>query len=242
MKSLTIFYPAYNEEAYIERAVEAAKEVGDCMTKEGEIADYEILIVNDGSSDNTSAIAESLAARDARVRVVHHESNLGLGGGLKTGFANACNDVILYSDIDLPFDMMELRKAFRLMRYYQADIVSAFRFDRTGEGMRRLAYSKCYNALIQAVFGLRVKDINFAFKLVRKEVFDRVELKSEGSFIDAELLIKAERCGMKVIQFGTNYFPRTRGISTLSSWPTIKKILREMARTYRELNSVPPAR
>ena len=237
MKSLTIFYPAYNEQSYIKRAVEAAKEVGEYMVREKEISGYEILIVNDGSTDATAATAEEIVQKDDCVRVVHHQKNTGLGGAVRTGFANARNDVVLYSDIDLPFDMMELRKAFRLMRYYEADIVSAFRFDRTGEGLRRLMYSRLYNALIQFLFNLRVKDINFSFKLIRKEVFGRVELKSEGSFIDAELLIKAKQSGMKIIQFGTDYFPRTRGVSTLSSWPTIQKILTEMMQLRREMKS-----
>lgn len=240
MDSITIFYPMYNEEVYIRRAVEAAKEVGDRMVKEGEIAGYEILLVNDCSKDATGRIADELASKDRRIRVMHHEQNRGLGGSLKTGFYNAKNDVILYSDADLPFDMMELRKAYRFMRYYEADIVSAFRFDRTGEGLRRLIYSYLYNTLISIFFGLKVKDVNFAFKLVRREVFDHVKLNSEGSFIDAELLCKANKYGFKIIQFGTNYFPRTRGISTLSSSNVIVKILKELMSLRREINAIQP--
>ena len=145
MDGVTIFYPMYNEEAYIRRAVEAAKEVADRMVKDEEIKDYEILIINDASTDNTSVIADELSKKDNHIRVIHHDVNKGLGGSVKTGFYNAKMDVILYSDADLPFDMMELRKAYRFMRYYEADIVSAFRFDRSGEGVRRLIYSYIYN-------------------------------------------------------------------------------------------------
>ena len=242
MDGLTIFYPAYNEEAYIRRAVEAAKEVGDSMVKDGDVPDYEILIINDASTDNTGAIADDLAVRDTRIRVIHHDSNTGLGGALKTGFSSAGMDLILYSDVDLPFDMMEVKKACRLMRYYEADIVSAFRFDRTSEGVRRLIYSKLYNALIRILFRLRVKDINFSFKLVRRDVFEHVELKSDGSFVDAELLVKANRYGLKIIQFGTNYFPRSRGLSTLSGPDVIFKILREMSAMRKEIKSIRPVR
>jgi glycosyltransferase involved in cell wall biosynthesis len=237
---ITIFFPAYNEEMYVRRAVEAAREVVELMVQRGEISDYEILIINDASTDNTASVAEELAAGDESVRVIHHEVNRGLGGAMKSGFAHATKEVILYSDIDLPFDMMELTKAYRFMRYYEADIVSAFRFDRTGEGLRRLIYSKCYNALIMTLFRLRVKDVNFAFKLIRKSVFDHIVLKADGSFIDAELLIKADRLGMRIIQFGTNYFHRSRGISTLSSWKVIFKILGELSSFYRELKSIKP--
>ena len=242
MDGITVFYPAYNEEAYIRRAVEAVREVGDSMVRDGEVSDYEILIINDASTDKTGAIADELAARDGRIRVIHHNVNTGLGGAVKSGFSNAGMDLILYSDIDLPFDMMELKKACRLMRYYEADIVSAFRFDRTGEGIRRLIYSKVYNALIMLLFRLRVKDINFSFKLIRKEVLKYVQLKSDGSFIDAELLIKADRYGFKIIQFGTNYFPRSRGISTLSSWSVIFKIVKELSQMRRELRSIRPVK
>ncbi len=121
---------------------------------------------------------------------------------------------------------------------YDADIVSAYRFDRTGEGPRRLVYSHGYNLLIRAVLGLRVRDVNFAFKLVRREVLEGITLESNGSFIDVELLEKADRLGFHVIQFGVDYFPRTRGESTLSSPAAIKTILREFARLAPELRRI----
>ncbi len=241
MDSITIFYPMYNEELYIKRAVEAAKEICGLMLRIGEINDYEILLIDDASNDSTGRIADELSKEDKRIRVIHHQTNRGLGGSLKTGFYNAKMDVILYSDTDLPFDMMEIKKAFRLMRYYEADIVSAFRFDRTGEGFRRLIYSYVYNTIIKLLFHLRIKDVNFSFKLVKREVLKYVNLQSEGSFIDAEMLIKAQRYGFKIIQFGTNYFPRSRGVSTLSSSNVILKIIKEMISMYKQIKSIQPA-
>lgn len=242
MKGITIFYPMHNEEQYIRRAVEAAKEVVNRMVKDEAIDDYEILIIDDASTDSTGKIADELSASDQRIKAIHHTSNRGLGGSIKTGFNNAKMDFILYSDADLPFDMMELQKAYRLMCYYEADIVSAFRFDRTGEGLKRLFYSYIYNLLIKLLFKFRVRDVNFAFKLIHKDVLNYVTLKSEGSFIDAELLIKAEKYGFKIIQFGTNYFPRSRGASTLSSPSTILKILKELISMYREIKSIKPVK
>lgn len=240
MEGITVFYPLYNEELYIQRAVEAAKEVCELMLKNGEIPDYEILLIDDASEDATGRIADGLSTQDKHIRVVHHTVNKGLGGALQSGFSNAAGDVILYSDADLPFDMMELKKAYRFMRYYDADVVAAFRYDRTGEGLRRLIYSYVYNTLIKTVFGLRIKDVNFSFKLVRKSIFQQIVLESEGSFIDAELLIKAQRYGFKIVQFGTNYFPRSRGVSTLSSSGVIVKIIREMVSLYPEIKSIRP--
>ena len=235
MAHITIFYPAYNEETYLKRAVEAAKEVGIRMVADGDIAGYDILIVDDASTDGSGLLADALVKADHRISCIHHETNRGLGGAVKSGLTHARGDVVLYSDIDLPFDMMDLKRAYRLMRYYEADIVSAFRFDRTSEGLRRLLYSWLYNLLIKFVFGLRIKDVNFSCKLIRKKVIDAVTLKSEGSFIDAELLAKADRKGFRIIQFGTNYFHRSRGVSTLSSWRVIVKILKELATLHREI-------
>lgn len=239
-ESLTIFYPMWNEEETIERAVAAAFEAGDVLIESGEIARYDVLIIDDASTDATGRIADAMAASDERISVIHHEVNRKLGGTLKTGFENAKGEIVLYTDADLPFDMAEVSKAVRLLRIYEADIVSAYRFDRTGEGVRRLVYSYVYNHLIQTVFGLRLRDMNFAFKLMRRSLLDNVELRSEGSFIDVELLARAQKLGFTIVQFGVDYFPRTRGISTLSSNAVIFKILREMWQLRSELQSLEP--
>lgn len=239
-ESLTVFFPAWNESETIARAVEAAREAGDALIEAGEIAWWEVLIIDDASTDDTGAIADELAAADDRVRVVHHAHNKKLGGSLKTGFAESRGELVLYTDADLPFDMAELAKAVRLLRIYDADIVSAFRFDRTGEGPRRLVYSYVYNHLVQLVFGLHMRDMNFACKLVHRRVLAQVELRSEGSFIDVELLARSQRLGFSIVQFGVDYFPRTRGISTLSSNAVILKILREMRTLRSELRSLMP--
>jgi glycosyltransferase involved in cell wall biosynthesis len=225
---LTVFFPMWNEEDMVGVTVDAANTVCRGLVADGELADYEVLLIDDGSTDRTGTIADGLAAADSHVRVIHHERNRGLGAGIKTGFTDARGSLVLYTDADLPADFGEVRKALRLMRIYDADIVSAYRHDRTGEGSKRLVYSFAYNWLVRLVFGLRVRDVNFAFKLCRRRVLDRVELVSEGSFIDAELLIRARQAGFEIIQFGVDYFPRTRGESTLSSGSTIRTILREM--------------
>jgi glycosyltransferase involved in cell wall biosynthesis len=172
---------------------------------------------------------------------VHHPSNRRLGGSIKSGFAAATGDLVLYTDADLPFEMIELVRAIRVMRTYEADIVSAYRLDRTGEGPRRAVYSWVYNWLIQLSFGTRLRDINFAFKLCRRCVLDHVTLSSEGSFIDAELVIRAQKAGFSIVQIGVDYFPRTRGVSTLSSPAVIRTMLGEMARLRGELKALPPA-
>jgi glycosyltransferase involved in cell wall biosynthesis len=239
-RRLSIFYPMWNEEAYIERALRAGHRAGERLMESGDVGDYELIVVDDCSTDATGRIADRIAAQDPRVRVVHHDRNRKLGGAMKTGFAAASGDLILYTDADLPFDMAEVSRAVRLMRDYDADIISAYRFDRTGEGYVRRLYTIVYNLLVRTMFGVRARDINFAFKLCRSRIFEHVELKSEGSFIDAELVIRATRLGYEMLQIGVDYFPRAEGESTLSSPGVIVTILREMLELRGDLERIEP--
>jgi glycosyltransferase involved in cell wall biosynthesis len=227
--SITLFFPAWNEEEYIERAVARARDTLRSLTD-----DYEIIIVDDASTDSTPQLAHELARRFSEVRVIRHETNRKLGGAMKTGLKSSTKDIIVYTDIDLPWDLDELGKALHLMDYLEADMICAFRHDRTSEGMKRIIYSFAYNALVQALFRVRVKDINFSFKLMHRRVLESIELKSDGSFIDAELVVKAVKRGFRVFQMGVDYFPRTRGTSTLASPGVIVKMVRELASLYGE--------
>jgi len=220
----------YNEEAYVERSVAAARAVLEEMG-----GDWEIVIVDDASTDGTGARADRLAAADPRVRVIHNPVNRRLGGTLRAGYAAATKDLVFYTDADLPVDLGQLPRAVRLLEYQQADLLAGYRFDRTSEGLQRALYTIGYHVLIRLLFGLRIRDVNFAFKLFRRSLLQRIELKSEGSFIDAELLLRARQAGAVMIQLGLDYFPRTRGPSKLSSLGVIAAILREMAGQWREL-------
>ena len=236
---ISVFFPMWNEEAYVERAVGAALVTCRELVEAKVVLDYEVIVVDDASTDRTPEIADALAADDEHVRVVHHPVNRKLGGSIKSGFAAATGDVVLYTDADLPFEMRELVRALRVLQTYEVDLVSAYRLDRTGEGPRRAVYSLLYNGLIRAMFGTRVRDINFAFKLVRRRVLDHVVLRSEGSFIDAELTIRAQRAGFEILQIGVDYFPRTRGVSTLSSLGVIRTMLGEMWTLRQALRALP---
>ena len=131
---LSIFFPLWNEREYIERAISAGRAACEGLIVAGEIGDYELIVVDDASTDRTPEIADQVALADPHVRVVHHPVNRKLGGSIKTGFGAATGDLVLYTDADLPFDFAELAKAMRIMRLYESDIVSAYRHDRTEEG------------------------------------------------------------------------------------------------------------
>jgi glycosyltransferase involved in cell wall biosynthesis len=220
----------FNEEENIEHALACAEEV---LERVG--GDYEILVVDDASTDGSPALVREAAAANLRIRMLSHEVNRKLGAALKTGFAEAAKELVLYMDADLPFDPQEIGRAIRALEITRADVVAGYRHDRTTEGLLRTIYSYCYNTLIGVLFGWPHRDINFSFKLLRREVLAAVELKSEGSLIDAELIVKAKNLGFSIQQLGIDYFPRTRGRSTLSSPGVIWKMLKELAQLYPEM-------
>ena len=227
--SISLVFPAWNEEEYIEKAVFKATKALKNLTN-----NYEIIIVDDGSIDRTKEIAEKLAREDRHLKVLRHKTNQKLGKTLRTGISAAQKDLILYSDIDLPFDFKEIKNMIALMELTNADIISAFRFDRAKKEFGRAIYSFIYNFLIKILFRVNIKDINCPAKLFKKSIFEKIELKSNGSFIDAELIIKSIKRGYKVRQMGVEYFPRIESRSRASDLRTILGILKEMILLYKD--------
>lgn len=221
--SISIVVPMFNEEENIAHAIALTTEALGAHASA-----HEILVVDDASTDRSAAIVGAIAEADTRVRLLRHERNRKLGGTLRTGFAAARMELVLYMDADLPFDPFEIGRAVRAMVLTGADMIAAYRHDRTGEGVVRAVYSYAYNALIGVLFGWPHRDVNFSFKLMRREILEAVELRSEGSLISAELLVKARNLGFRVQQIGLDYFPRTRGRSTLATFGVIATIIREL--------------
>lgn len=222
ISSLSVVFPMFNEKEYIVGTVKDTLEVLKEITR-----DYEIIIVDDASFDGSELIADDLARQNPHIKVAHHRENRKLGGSLKTGFNLARKGYILYSDIDLPFDLREIKTAVRILSKEKADLVAGYCTNKGVEGIRRYIYSIVYNFLVRVLFGLKIRDVNFSFKLIRKDFLRRINLCSEGSFIDAEMVIKAKYAGAKIVQFGVEYFPRTKGKSKLSSFSVILEILKE---------------
>jgi glycosyltransferase involved in cell wall biosynthesis len=220
----------FNEEENIEHAIGVAT-----RALEHFAAGHEIIVVDDASTDRSPEIVRRLAQADSRIGIIRHERNVKLGASLRDGFAAATKDLILYMDADLPFDPHDIGRAMRALEFTRADMVAAYRLDRTGEGLRRTIYSYAYNLLIGVLFGWPHRDINFSFKLMRRELVEAVDLRSEGSLISAELIVKAKNLGFVIQQIGLDYFPRTRGRSTLSSADVILKILRELVALYSDM-------
>jgi glycosyltransferase involved in cell wall biosynthesis len=233
--SVSLVIPMYNEELNIEHAVAAARE-----TLEKYAGGWEVIIVDDASTDASPRIVARLSAEEPRIRVVTHPKNRKLGGTLRSGFGAATKDLVFYMDADVPFDPDVLGRAMRAMELTGADMIAAYRHDRTMEGLKRAVYTLVYNWLIGILFGWPHRDINFSFKLMRRSVLEAIDLKSEGSLIDAELVVKAKNRGFVIQQIGIDYFPRTRGQSNLGSFSVVLKILRELVRLYPEMRRRSP--
>ena len=233
LPSLSFVFPMYNEIGNIETCVSEALRVGRKITDS-----LEIVVVDDASTDGCGALADTLALAHPEIKVIHHAKNRKLGGSLRTGFAAATKDWVLYIDSDLPIQMDDALAAIPLTQ--NADMVIGNRQGRA-EGPKREIMSWVYNRLIRVLFGLSVRDVNFAFKLFRRSILEQITLASEGSFIDAELLIETHNAGFTIAEIPLRYYERVAGVSTLASGSVVVKILGEMA-DYRRAAKKRPAR
>lgn len=233
--TISLVIPMFNEEANIDHAIAYAVEA---LSQHS--SDYEIIIVDDASTDQSPELVRRATAGNPRIRLIRHDFNQKLGASLRTGFAEAKNDLILYMDADLPFDPDVLGRAIRAMNVTRADVISGYRFDRTTEGLKRTLYTVGYNWLIRVLFRIYIRDVNFSFKLMRREVLKAIDLQSEGSLIDAELIVKARNHGYIIQQIGLDYFPRVLGTSHLSSPAVILKIFGELVTLYPQMRKRVP--
>lgn len=230
-KSISLIFPAWDEERYVKKAVLKAIETLESFTD-----DYEIIIINDGSRDRTKKISEELVRKNRKVRLLNNETNQKLGVTLRKGIGAAKKDLIVYSDIDLPFDLKKIKDMVEMLERKKLDIVVGIRPDRYKKEPKRAIYSFFYNSLIKILFWVNVKDINCPAKLFKRDIFNDVKLKSKGSFIDAEMVIKSLRKGYKLGQIKLEYFPRIETKSRASDFKTIIKILEEIIKLYPEVN------
>jgi glycosyltransferase involved in cell wall biosynthesis len=231
LDSISAVLPAFNEEENIEAAATRMAEALRSLP----LADWEVIIVDDGSVDDTGAIADRLAAANSRIRVFHHQPNLGYAEALKTGFGNSKHKLFFFTDSDNQFDVRELSRLIPLIR--DVDIVCGFRIYRF-DPLTRLVISWVFNLVVRIMFRIKVRDIDCAFKLFRREVFDQVEIKSKKFFVNAEVLAKAKYYGFKMCEVGVRHYPRPAGRSTVRA-SHVPSTLAELARIWIEIHSKP---
>jgi glycosyltransferase involved in cell wall biosynthesis len=205
-QGISVFFPAYNDEASI------AGLVGDALAVlPGLTDDFEVIVVDDGSTDGTAAVLDELARADSRVRVVRHESNRGYGAALRTGFASATKDLIFYTDGDGQYDVRELLR-LRPLLAEGVDIVNGYKIQRA-DGWQRKAIGAGYNQLAHLLFSIPIRDVDCDFRLLRRRAVEPLELVSSSGSICVELVHKLHRAGCVFAEVPVRHHPRTHGRS-----------------------------
>jgi glycosyltransferase involved in cell wall biosynthesis len=222
MSSLSIVLPAYNEGANVEGAVEGVSTVAQQLGM-----DYEIILVNDGSTDRTGEIGRELAQRIPNFRLVEHYPNRGYGGALKAGFSVASKELITFFPADKQFDFGEVERL--LARMDEADVVSGYRADRQDSLVRKF-FAFGWNTLMRLLFGHLCRDVDCGFKLFRREILEHVTIVSDGAMIDTEFLFKARARGYRIVDVPVTHLPRVAGEATGGNLKVIVNAFRDLVR------------
>jgi len=221
--SISFVLPMFNEAEAIEQSLAQLTEIAEKITD-----DYEIIVSNDGSTDQSGALVETLARKNVKIKAVHLEKNTKFGGALWKGIKNAKKEIIIYTDSDLPVEAEDIKSALKMLA--DCDIVTAFSTVKKGETLRRVIISKVYNFLIEALFRTNIKDINSGFKLYRRKVFEGVTLISRSPFIDVEIFIRAIRKKFTIKQYPIRFKHREKGRSYISRPAVIARTFFDMMR------------
>jgi glycosyltransferase involved in cell wall biosynthesis len=224
VRELSVFLPAYDEEACIETTVTRALDALRALHLER----FEVIVVDDGSTDRTPGIADAMAAAHTEVRAVHHERNLGYGGALRTGFAAARYAWVFFTDGDGQFDTREIELLLAAAEH--DEVVIGYRLDRADHAGRKLN-TWLWGLVVRTLFRLRVRDIDCAFKLISRDVLDRIgPLTSTGAVISTELLAEIRRAGVPIAEVGVHHYPRVAGTPTGANVRVIARASRELVR------------
>src|SRR5580704_156876 len=200
---ISVFFPVYNDEQTVERVALKALDVLSRVARE-----YEVVIIDDGTPCRAGQIADELAAKDPRIRVVHHTKNLGYGAAIRTGLANVRYEWVCFTDGDDEYDIYDLEKLIRLRTRY--DLIITFRYAKLYSGFR-IFVSWVYNHTLRALFKTRFRDISTGLRLIRRDLVNELDLKSSSPFIGAEIAIKTMLKGFPVGEVGIQTFPREFG-------------------------------
>ncbi len=215
-KSISVFFPAYNDQDSIAVVVDKAFGLLPLFAD-----DYEVIVVNDGSSDGTAAVLDDLTRRHMRLKVIHHERNRGYGGALQTGFANASKDWIFYTDGDGQYDVNELADLILLM-VDGVDVVNGYKIKRS-DNKRRIILGEIYNFLAKLMFSLPIRDVDCDFRLMRREAIQEIDLTSVSGVVCAEMIYKLTKAGRRFAEVPVSHYSRLHG---RSQFFTISRVAR----------------
>ncbi|MBT3730379.1 glycosyltransferase family 2 protein [archaeon] len=226
-QSITILLPVYNEEQNVRKMV---KELDNILVNL--FQSYEVLVVESGSTDNTAKVLDDLKNEYSCLNVINEGAKNGLGSGIRTGIKKTESDIIVYMDSDIPFDLNVLNKVFPMDD--EVDVLVGYRTG-TRETFARWFFSKGYNIMIKSLFGIKVRDVNYSFKVLRKKVYKDLNLISNGWFIDAEILARVTKRKCKISQVGIPYKHRESGESVVRiNHKLIFGMLKEMWDYYKD--------
>ena len=230
IEELSVFLPTYNEEASVQKTVENTKKV---LEKTAKV--WEIIIVDDGSTDKTKKIAESLA-KNKRIKVITHKENRGYGASLQSGFYNAKYSWIAFTDSDGQFDFSEITNFIEKQKETNADLVIGY-YKKRQVSKFKIITSRMWELMVMILFRLHVHDIDCGFKMVSREVIAKIpKLESErGAFISSEFLIKAKKCGFKIVEIPVTHYPRIKGKGTGRNIRVIIKSFVDLFKLWRKL-------
>ncbi len=226
--SLSIFFPAYNDAGTIASLALIAH-----MTARKLTDDYEVIVVNDGSPDHTGELLDEMAATYSWLRVIHHEQNRGYGGALRTGFAGATKELVFYTDGDAQYDPREMTTLFAALAP-GIDFVNGYKIGRS-DPLHRILIGRVYHWFVRISFGLRLRDVDCDFRLMRRSVFDRIELTRSSGVICVELCKKVQDSGAGIAQVPVHHFHRTYGKSQFFNFPRVARTLLDLIRLWFEL-------
>lgn len=232
IKELSIFLPCYNEAENLDKTVKNVVEHADRVADK-----WELLLVNDGSKDNTLAVTEKLASKDKHLKVVNHPINRGYGAALKSGLYNSKYPWIAFIDADGQFNFEEIDEFIKTQEKTSADLVIGYYRKRQVPLLRKLN-SFAWQTVVFALFGLHVRDIDCGFKLISKKVVDKVDkLESErGAFISSEFLIKAKKHNFKIVEIPVHHYPRKAGEATGAKLNVIIKSFIDLFKLWKRLS------
>jgi glycosyltransferase involved in cell wall biosynthesis len=213
---LSIFFPAYNDAGTIASMVIGAIDAARALTP-----DFEVLVINDGSRDQTPRIADELARVYPQVRVVHHPANRGYGGALQSGFANASKEYIFYTDGDAQYDPSEMGVLWARIGP-GVDLVNGYKISRS-DPLHRIIIGRVYHHTVKLLFGLKVRDVDCDFRLMRRSIFDTVHLEKTSGVICLEMMKKIQDAGFAIVEAPVHHYHRAYGKSQFFNF---RRILR----------------
>ena len=218
---LSVFFPAYNDSGTIASLVISALRTARTLTP-----DFEVIVVNDGSADATAEILNEVARTYREVRVVHHERNRGYGGALRSGFAAATRELVFYTDGDAQYDPAEMTVLWHALAD-GIDLVNGYKISRS-DPLHRIVIGRIYHHTVKILFGLKVRDVDCDFRLMRRTIFERINLEKTSGIICVEMMKKIQDAGFRIVEVPVHHYHRAFGRSQFFNF-------RRLFRTGRDL-------